>query len=72
MVGRQGSMKLDGAFFGRPRELRTRHNISANIAPTVNLSIVGKPNAVELAVPHPSCLLASPIPDGDAIWGRVS
>ena len=29
MVGRQGSMKLDGAFFGRPRELRTRHNISA-------------------------------------------
>jgi len=30
-VGRQGWMKAAGAFLGRPRELRTRHNMAHNI-----------------------------------------
>jgi hypothetical protein len=31
-VGRQGWMKAAGAFFGRPRELRTRHNMATDIS----------------------------------------
>jgi hypothetical protein len=30
-VGRQGWMKVAGAFLGRPRELRTCHNMAHNI-----------------------------------------
>ena len=30
-VGRQGWMKPAGAFLGRPRELRTRHNMAHDI-----------------------------------------